>query len=64
MDQLAAAAAPAAHPAGAGRGAAVAGLAGLIANGFNHPPSYFPWWSDAAEAGELLKRHQAVARAA
>ena len=32
--------------------------------GFNHPPSYFPWWSDAAEAGELLKRHQAVARAA
>ena len=23
-----------------------------------------PWWSDAAEAGELLKRHQAVARAA
>ena len=42
MDQLAAAAAPAAHPAGAGRGAAVAGLAGLIANGFNHPPSYFP----------------------
>ena len=44
--------------------AAVAGLAGLIANGFNHPPSYFPWWSDAAEAGELLKRHQAVARAA
>lgn len=40
------------------------GLAGLIANGFNHPPSYFPWWSDAAEAGELLKRHQAVARAA
>ena len=23
-------------------------LASAIANGFNHPPSFFPWWTDAA----------------
>ncbi|MGH2871212.1 MAG: styrene monooxygenase/indole monooxygenase family protein, partial [Solirubrobacteraceae bacterium] len=25
-------------------------LASRIANGFNHPPDYFPWWEDAGEA--------------
>ena len=64
MDQLAAAAAPPHILQVLGAAQQPPGLAGLIANGFNHPPSYFPWWSDAAEAGELLKRHQAVARAA
>lgn len=22
-------------------------LASAVANGFNHPPSFFPWWTDA-----------------
>jgi styrene monooxygenase A-like protein/F420-dependent NADP oxidoreductase-like protein len=29
-------------------------LAGKIANGFNNPPDYNPWWFDAKEAEKLL----------
>lgn len=29
-------------------------LASKIANGFNNPPDYNPWWFDAAEADKLL----------
>jgi 2-polyprenyl-6-methoxyphenol hydroxylase-like FAD-dependent oxidoreductase len=35
-------------------------LASTVANGFNHPPSYFPWWSDEEECERFLVRHQAV----
>jgi flavin-dependent dehydrogenase len=33
-------------------------LAGIIANGFNNPPDYNPWWFDAAEAEKLIQRLQ------
>ncbi len=33
-------------------------LASTIANGFNHPPSYFPWWADAGEADRMIAKHQ------
>ncbi|AVS85703.1 alanine-phosphoribitol ligase [Paracidovorax avenae] len=42
-----------------GTAAATPTLAHTIANGFNHPPSYFPWWADADEADQLIARHQA-----
>ncbi len=42
-----------------GTAAASPTLAHTIANGFNHPPSYFPWWADADEADQLIARHQA-----
>jgi flavin-dependent dehydrogenase len=29
-------------------------LAGRIANGFNNPPDFNPWWFDANEAGKLI----------
>ncbi len=29
-------------------------LASKIANGFNNPPNYNPWWFDAAEAQKLM----------
>jgi hypothetical protein len=31
-------------------------LASAIANGFEHPPSYFPWWADE-DACERLRGH-------
>ncbi|RMX11076.1 FAD-binding oxidoreductase [Allofranklinella schreckenbergeri] len=39
-------------------------LAGLMANGFNHPPSYFPWWDDAAQTQQLIAQCQAKDNAA
>ena len=39
-------------------------LASTIANGFNHPPNYFPWWEDAAEADKMIARHMPPAMAA
>jgi hypothetical protein len=30
-------------------------LASRIVNGFNHPPNFFPWWDDAAEAKRLIE---------
>jgi hypothetical protein len=36
-------------------------LARKIANGFNHPPDYSPWWFDPVEAGNLIKRITAAA---
>ncbi|MFT4246937.1 MAG: FAD-binding oxidoreductase [Pseudomonas sp.] len=36
-------------------------LASVIANGFNHPPSYFPWWADAGAAERLIAEHQTTA---
>lgn len=35
-----------------------ASLANLLANGFDRPSSYFPWWVDAAAAEDLLAEHQ------
>jgi hypothetical protein len=29
-------------------------LASAIANGFDHPPSYFPWWTDPAECESFV----------
>jgi len=31
-------------------------LAGKISNGFNNPPDYAPWWFDAEEANNLIKK--------
>ena len=36
-------------------------LASKIANGFNNPPDYAPWWFDAAEADKLIKGLAATA---
>lgn len=36
-------------------------LASKIANGFNNPPDYFPWWDDADEAGQLIEQIGAAA---
>ena len=36
-------------------------LASKIANGFNNPPDYAPWWFDAAEADKLIKGMAATA---
>ncbi|AZU55995.1 FAD-binding oxidoreductase [Ralstonia pseudosolanacearum] len=33
-------------------------LASTIANGFNHPPSYFPWWADAQACEGFIAQHQ------
>lgn len=35
-------------------------LASLMANGFNHPPSYFPWWDDAQRTQQLIAQCQAL----
>ena len=34
-------------------------LASIIANGFNNPPDYNPWWFDPAEANKLIATLQA-----
>jgi hypothetical protein len=31
-------------------------LARKIANGFNHPPDYYPWWFESAEAGQIIEQ--------
>jgi hypothetical protein len=31
-------------------------LAGKIANGFNNPPDYSPWWFDQAQADNMIKQ--------
>jgi hypothetical protein len=36
-------------------------LAGKIANAFNNPPDYEPWWFDPAEADKLIKQAAAAA---
>jgi Styrene monooxygenase A putative substrate binding domain len=36
-------------------------LASKIANGFNNPPDYFPWWDDADEANQLIEHIGAAA---
>ncbi|KVL19506.1 styrene monooxygenase/indole monooxygenase family protein [Burkholderia sp. MSMB1826] len=35
-------------------------LASVIADGFNYPPSYFPWWADEHECESFLARHEAI----
>ncbi|OYU92923.1 MAG: alanine-phosphoribitol ligase, partial [Burkholderiales bacterium PBB5] len=37
-----------------GTAGACAPLAGAIANGFNHPPAFFPWWADADACGQFM----------
>ena len=37
-------------------------LASKIANGFNNPPDYSPWWFDAAEAEGLIRRMGSAAQ--
>ncbi|WP_394144155.1 styrene monooxygenase/indole monooxygenase family protein [Vibrio atypicus] len=32
-------------------------LASLISNGFNHPPSLYPWWKDPQLCSELIQKH-------
>jgi Styrene monooxygenase A putative substrate binding domain/NADP oxidoreductase coenzyme F420-dependent len=39
-------------------------LASKIANGFNNPPDYSPWWFEAAEAEALIHRMSAAAEKA
>ena len=36
-------------------------LASKIANGFNNPPDYFPWWDDPDEANRLIEHIGAAA---
>ena len=36
-------------------------LARKIANGFNHPPDFSPWWFDRAEAGRMINRTASAA---
>ena len=36
-------------------------LAAKIANGFNNPPDYSPWWFDQAQAENLIKQMAAGA---
>jgi len=35
-------------------------LASVIANGFDHPPRLFPWWTDAAACGEVVRGSMAA----
>jgi hypothetical protein len=39
-----------------GAASEIPALARKIANGFNYPPDYSPWWFDPAEASNLIKR--------
>lgn len=36
-------------------------LASAIANGFNNPPDYFPWWFEAEACEQLVAQHMANA---
>jgi hypothetical protein len=35
-------------------------LAQAIADGFDHPPSFFPWWADAAECERFIAQKMAA----
>jgi len=35
-------------------------LASAVANGFNHPSSYFPWWADESECERFVASHETV----
>jgi hypothetical protein len=39
-----------------GAASQIPALARKIANGFNHPLAYSPWWFDPAEAANMIKR--------
>jgi len=39
-----------------GAASQIPALARRIANGFNNPPDYAPWWFDAAEADNTIKK--------
>ena len=41
-----------------------AALARKIANGFNNPPDYSPWWFDASEAEKLIHRMASASKKA
>jgi hypothetical protein len=56
MDKLAAGPTHTADPPTDGAASEIPALARKIANGFNYPPDYSPWWFDLAEAGNLIKR--------
>lgn len=36
-------------------------IASAIANNFDHPPGFFPWWADPAECERFIDHHMAVA---
>jgi len=36
-------------------------IAHEIANNFNNPPDYFPWWTDPVECDRYIERHAATA---
>lgn len=36
-------------------------IASAIANNFDHPPGFFPWWADPAECDRFIDHHMAVA---
>ena len=37
-----------------------ASLASAVVNGFDHPPSFFPWWSEPSACQDFVARHQAL----
>jgi hypothetical protein len=39
----------------------VPSIAQVIANNFNNPPDYFPWWTDPAECDRFIEMHTAQA---
>lgn len=36
-------------------------IASTIANNFDHPPGFFPWWADPVECERFIEDHMAVA---
>jgi hypothetical protein len=40
-----------------GAAGAMPSLAHVIANNFNNPPDYFPWWEDPAECERFIAQH-------
>jgi hypothetical protein len=44
-----------------GAASQIPALASRIANGFNHPPDFHPWWFDAAEAEKAIGAMQVSA---
>jgi hypothetical protein len=42
-----------------GAAGACAPLAAAIANNFDHPPAYFPWWADAGECERFISMQMA-----
>jgi len=36
-------------------------IAHCIANNFNHPPDFFPWWTDPAACECFVDQHAALA---